>query len=77
MIENGYKNSWYRILFIESKGFSMKIRCRRNKFVPLFSTIANFTASRDVRPMLQNVKLVANETSLLLMATDGEVGARG
>ena len=55
----------------------MKIRCRRNKFVPLFSTIANYTASRDVRPVLQNVKLVANENSLLLMATDGEVGARG
>lgn len=55
----------------------MKIRCQRSKFVPLFTLIANFASARDVRPVLQNVKLVANESGVLLMATDGEVGARG
>lgn len=55
----------------------MKIRCQRGKFVPLFMLIANFASTKDVRPILQNVKLIVDESNLLLMATDGEVGARG
>ena len=54
----------------------MKIRCRRDKFLPLFSLTASFAATRDVRPALQNVKLSASEGSVTLMATDGDVGAR-
>ena len=55
----------------------MKIRCRREKFLPLFNLISSFTSSRDVRPVLQNVKIVADEKNVLLTATDGEVGGRG
>lgn len=55
----------------------MKIRCQLSKFVPLFSMIAYFASTKDVRPVLQNVKLIANESNVILMATDGEVGARG
>ncbi len=55
----------------------MKIRCRRDKFVPLFKLISSFTAVRDVRPALQNVKMVADEKSVVLTATDGSLGAQG
>jgi len=55
----------------------MKIRCRRDKFLPLFTLISSFTATRDVRPALQNVKMIADEKNVVLMATDGEIGARG
>ncbi len=55
----------------------MKIRCRREKFLPLFNLISSFTSARDVRPVLQNVKIVADEKNVLLTATDGEVGGRG
>lgn len=55
----------------------MKIRCRRDKFVPLFKLISSFTAVRDVRPALQNVKMVADANSVILTATDGSLGAQG
>ena len=55
----------------------MKIHIQREKFVPLFSLISNFASTRDLRPALQNVKIIANESSVILMATDGSVGARG
>lgn len=54
----------------------MKIRCRRDKFLPLFSLTASFAAARDVRPALQNVKMIAADANVLLTATDGDVGAR-
>ena len=55
----------------------MKIHIQRDKFAPLFSLISNFTSTRDLRPALQNVKIIADESSVVLMATDGDVGARG
>ncbi len=55
----------------------MKIRCRRDKFLPLFTLISSFTATRDVKPALLNVKMTADEKTVVLMATDGEIGARG
>ena len=55
----------------------MKIRCRREKFAPMFSLISSFVSSHDVRPVLQNVKMVVDDKTVLLMATDGkEVGGR-
>lgn len=55
----------------------MKIRCLRDKFVPMFSLISSFVSSHDVRPVLQNVKMIVDEKTVLLMATDGkEVGGR-
>lgn len=58
-------------------GSEMKVRCRREKFVPLFNLIASFTSTRDVRPALQNVKMVADDNKLVLTATDGNLGAQG
>ncbi|MGI6402261.1 MAG: DNA polymerase III subunit beta [Thermoguttaceae bacterium] len=55
----------------------MRIRCQRGKFVPLFSVIERFTSTRDVQQVIQNVKIVANESGVTLMATDREVSARG
>lgn len=55
----------------------MKVICRRDKFVPLFTLISSFAATRDSRPALQNVKMVADEKSVVLTATDGELGAKG
>ena len=55
----------------------MKIRCRRDKFEPLFTLISSFTSTRDVRPALQNVKMLADEKSVILTATDGGIGAKG
>lgn len=55
----------------------MKIRCRREKFLPLFTLISSFTSTRDTRPSLQNVKMVADEKSVVLSATDSEIGAQG
>ena len=55
----------------------MKIRCRRDKFVPLFTLISSFTATRDTRPALQNVKMVVNEQHLLLTAVGDGLGANG
>ncbi|MBQ9127025.1 MAG: DNA polymerase III subunit beta, partial [Thermoguttaceae bacterium] len=54
----------------------MKIRCRRDKFLPLFSLTVSFAVTRDVSPALQNVKLSASDAGVTLMATDGDVGAR-
>ena len=55
----------------------MKIHIQRDRFAPLFSLISNFTSTKDLRPAIQNVKLIANESNVILMATDGDVGARG
>lgn len=55
----------------------MKIRCRRDKLAALFKLISSFTAVRDVRPALQNVKIVADDKSVVLTATDGKLGAQG
>ena len=55
----------------------MRIHIQRDKFVPLFTLISNFTSTNDLYPARQNVKLIANESTVVLMATDGEISARG
>ena len=55
----------------------MEITCPRKEFLTLFNLISSFASTRDLRPILQNVKAVVNEKNILLTATDGEVGARG
>ncbi len=55
----------------------MKVRCRRDKFEPMFNLISSFTSSRDVRPALQNVKMLVDENSVVLTATDGGISAKG
>ena len=55
----------------------MKIRIRRDTFLSLFNQRAAFTATRDIRPIMKNVKMTVSDTGIILMATDGEVGGRG
>lgn len=54
----------------------MKIHIQRKSFVPAFSLVAGFAAQKELRPILQCVKIIAEESKVILMATDGETGAR-
>ncbi len=54
----------------------MKIKCNREKFAHYFGLASLAVAIKDVRPILQNVKMIANQEGILLMATDGEIGIR-
>ncbi|MDR0869994.1 MAG: DNA polymerase III subunit beta [Planctomycetaceae bacterium] len=54
----------------------MKITCNRAKFLQQFQVAASVAAARDVRPILQNVKIKVTKKNVLLQATDTEVGIR-
>lgn len=54
----------------------MKINFARDKFAHAFQLAASVTAVRDVKPVLQNVLMKAEEGSVILMATDSEIGIR-
>ncbi|MCL2743812.1 MAG: DNA polymerase III subunit beta, partial [Planctomycetaceae bacterium] len=54
----------------------MKITSNRKQFSDSFQIAAAVAAARDVRPILQNVKLTAKKDEVLLQATDTEVGIR-
>ena len=55
----------------------MKITCDREKFSQLFLLVATVTPIRDLKPILQNVKLIARDDKIILMATDTEIAVRG
>jgi len=49
----------------------MRIHFQPNDFLRLFKLAASAAAARDVKPILQNVKIVADkEVGTILMATD-------
>ncbi|MDR1923715.1 MAG: DNA polymerase III subunit beta [Planctomycetaceae bacterium] len=54
----------------------MKISCERNKFSQSFLLVASVASVRDVRPVLQNVKITVDKNGVLLQATDTELGIR-
>jgi DNA polymerase-3 subunit beta len=55
----------------------MKIRFEPKDFSPKFRLAASVAASRDIKPILQNVKARADKMSgIVLQATDSEVGIR-
>ena len=54
----------------------MKISCEREKFSQAFQLVASVAAARDVKPILQNVKTSIVKKSVLLQATDTEIGIR-
>ncbi|MDR2170865.1 MAG: DNA polymerase III subunit beta [Planctomycetaceae bacterium] len=54
----------------------MKISCERNKFSQSFQLAASVVSVRDVRPVLQNVKITVDKSGVLLQATDTELGIR-
>jgi DNA polymerase-3 subunit beta len=54
----------------------MKISCERDKFAQAFQLVASVAAVRDVKPVLQNVKIKVEKSGVLLQATDTELGIR-
>ena len=54
----------------------MKITCDRQKLMSAFQTAASVAPSRSPKPILQNIKLIAEGDKAILMATDTEVGIR-
>ena len=58
----------------------MKFSTERNAFLQSFQLTTTVAAMRDVKPVMQNVKVktetVADVSQLVLMATDGEMGIR-
>ena len=54
----------------------MKIACQREKLLASFQSAAMVAPSRSPKPVLQNVKLIAEEGQIHLLATDMEIGIR-
>ncbi len=54
----------------------MKLSCDREKFSHVFQLAASVAAVRDTKPVLQNVKISAEDDRVLLQATDTELGIR-
>jgi len=55
----------------------MKIQFSPKDFLRLFKHAASAAAARDTKPILQNVKIIADkEVGAILMATDTEIGIR-
>lgn len=54
----------------------MKATCDRQQLLSAFLTVSGVVPTRSPKPILQNVKLVASKTEVVLLATDLEVGIR-
>ncbi len=54
----------------------MKLTCNREQFLAAFQTAAAVAPSRNIKPILQNVKLEVTKDSAIIMATDLEIGIR-
>ncbi len=54
----------------------MKVSCKRENLTPLFALASKAVAVRDTRPVLQNIKMVADQDRIILTATNGEIGIR-
>lgn len=54
----------------------MKLKIDRNVFAKAFNLVASATASKSPKPVLENVKMTAKGNSVLLQATDLEIGIR-
>lgn len=54
----------------------MKLNIDRSVFSKALNLVSAATAVRDVKPILQNVKMTTQGNSILLQATDFEVGIR-
>lgn len=54
----------------------MKVTCNREPLWSAFQTAAAVAPTRSPKPILQNVKFLADRNSVILMATDTEIGIR-
>src|SRR5215218_2030753 len=60
-----------------TRGRRMKALCNREGLLAAFGMVSGVVPSRSPKPILQNVKLIADpEEGSVLMATDLEVGIR-
>lgn len=57
-------------------GSTLKISCDREQLLHAFQTVASVAPARSPKPILQNVKLEATDSGVVLSATDLEVGIR-
>jgi len=54
----------------------MKVTCRREHLLTACQMVASAAAARSTRPILTNLKVIAEDELLVLMATDMELGIR-
>jgi len=54
----------------------MKFSCKKNKFAQLFTLASSAVSLRDVKAVLQNVKLLAGDGQITMMATDLDISVR-
>src|SRR5437588_12068458 len=54
----------------------MKVRCHREGLLSAFQLASVAVASRDVKPILQNLKAIASPERFTLLGTDLELGIR-
>src|SRR5262245_55567733 len=54
----------------------MKVHCHREGLLSAFQVASAAIASRDVKPILQNVKAIATPEKFTILATDLELGIR-
>ena len=54
----------------------MEIEINREDFLSVFQTAATIAPTRSPKPILQNVKLVAETNETTILATDLEIGVR-
>lgn len=54
----------------------MKLTCDKDKFTQLFTLASSAASLRDVKAVLQNVKLIASDGKVTLMATDMDTAVR-
>ena len=54
----------------------MKVTCLRDNLLTACQMVASATAARSTRPILTNLKAIAQDDMLVLMATDIELGIR-
>src|SRR5882672_9822868 len=54
----------------------MKASCNREELLSAFQMVSGVVPARSPKPILLNVKLIADKESAVLLATDLEVGMR-
>lgn len=54
----------------------MKVKCQRDSLLNACGLVGQAVASRTTKPILSNLKAVASDDALTLMATDLEIGIR-
>ena len=60
----------------EGRSSAFAFFVKRDVFVSAFARMSNFVSNRDLRPVLQNVKLDVNNDGIVLSATNGGSSAR-